>query len=98
MMKWLRDSLNGALSVVEREVWLPRRRRFPGNRAPTNDEGRIAEPERSLELTLQPPILGSEIRIGDRRNRRLIVSLLPVLARSAASSLIKDDATSRTAD
>jgi hypothetical protein len=47
------------------EVWLQRRRAFPCNWHPANDKRQIAEPEWSVELTLQPRILGSEICIID---------------------------------
>ena len=63
-MKWLRDNRNGAV-ILEFEVWLQRRRAFPCNWHPANDERQIAEPEWSVELTLQPRILGSEICIID---------------------------------
>ncbi len=51
--------------VIELEVWLQRRQPFPCNSPPANDERQIAEPEWSVKLTLQPRILGSEIRIID---------------------------------
>ena len=47
--------------VIEFQIWLQRRQPFPCNRPPANDERQIAELERSVELTLQPRILGSEI-------------------------------------
>jgi hypothetical protein len=62
-MKWLRDSLNGTVSLSLRSGCnggSPSRAT-----GPANDERQIAEPEWSVELTLQPRILGSEIRIID---------------------------------
>jgi hypothetical protein len=38
---------------------------FPGNRSPANDERPTAESEWSVELTLQPWVLGSEVSIID---------------------------------
>ena len=49
---------------MELKVWLQRRQPFPCcNRPPANDERQIAESEWSVELTLQPRIFGSKIRI-----------------------------------
>jgi hypothetical protein len=48
-------------SVIELEIWLPRRQPFPCSRPPPNDERQIAESKRRAELMLQPRILGSEI-------------------------------------
>ena len=51
--------------VIEFEIWMQRRQPFPCNRPPANDERqkKIAELERTLELSPQPRILCSEIII-----------------------------------
>jgi hypothetical protein len=67
------------------------RQPFPCNRAPTNDERQVPEPEWSVELTLQPRILGSEIRRIDGRYSRLSVGVLAGPIGLAASSFIVDD-------
>src|SRR4029077_6418618 len=69
-MKWLRDSLNGTVSSSFRsgcKGGSP----SSANRPPANDKREIAEPACGAELTLQPRILGSEIRIIDRLSSRL---------------------------
>ena len=38
--------------IIKDKVWLPQRRRFSGNRTPTNNEWQIAEHEWGVELTL----------------------------------------------
>src|SRR5215813_15070077 len=70
-------------AVIELEVWLQWRQPFPCNRPPANDERQIAEPEWGAQLTLQPRILGSEIRIIVPWPRLLRLSSLTM--RSSAS-------------
>jgi hypothetical protein len=89
-MKWLRDPERR--DIVEREVWLPQRRSFLRSRAPTNNEGKIAELEPSLKLLLQPRIVGGEKQGISSRNNRVTAGYVPVLMRLDASPFIVDDA------
>src|SRR5215469_1388302 len=52
-------------SVIKQKIRLPWRQRLFCKRPPANNERPVAEPERGVELTLQPWILGSEIGMID---------------------------------
>lgn len=46
-------------AIIELEVRLHLRWRFPGSRHPANDERQITKPNRSVQLALQPRIFAA---------------------------------------
>src|ERR1700761_8142620 len=77
--------------VIELEVWLQLWQSFLCDRLPANDERQISEPDWSVQMALQPRILGSEIRIIDECSSRLTISVRPVPKCPTASSFIVDN-------
>jgi len=77
--------------VFEREMWPQRRRFLPCNRSPANDEGQITDPDWSVQLMLQPRILGGEIRTIDSQIEHQAVGPRRAPLYSTGSPFVVDD-------